>query len=172
MFVQPCRSTCGVQVWSTGMVIDGWDKLVLMDRERWRATARYWLTNQSNRVTSRDGWHLGHALAWGDGGVDRVADVVEDWRDTCLVVEDVHEMRCSLRGWASNHPALRMMGFAEFGPQNSASTVPETERTVGGTWRDHRRCVKAKQLRMKDVIVGSKSNSWSISSTTILFRLA
>jgi hypothetical protein len=59
--------------------------LVLMDRERWRASARSWLTNQSNQVASHGGWHLGHTLTRGRGGVDRVTNVVEDWRDTRLV---------------------------------------------------------------------------------------
>jgi hypothetical protein len=86
-----------------------------------------------------------------------VAGVVEDWRDTCLVVENVHEVQCSRQVWwfgPQNHPALRMAGFAEFGPQNSAMVV--SERTSGDTWRDCEGCVKAKQLRVKDVAVGSK----------------
>jgi hypothetical protein len=45
--------------------------------------------------------------------------------------------------------------FAEFVPQNSAVVVPEG--TGGGTWRDRGGCVKAKQLRVKDVVVGSKT---------------
>jgi hypothetical protein len=48
-----------------------------------------------------------------------------------------------------------MAGFAEFGPQKSAAAVPEG--TGGGTWRDRGGCVKAKQLRVKDVAVGSKT---------------
>jgi hypothetical protein len=48
-----------------------------------------------------------------------------------------------------------MPGFAEFGPQNSAVAVPEG--TGGGTRRDRGGCVKAKQLRVKDVAVGSKT---------------
>jgi hypothetical protein len=48
-----------------------------------------------------------------------------------------------------------MPGFAEFGRQNSAVAVPEG--TGGGTWRDRGGCVKAKQLRVKDVAVGSKT---------------
>jgi hypothetical protein len=31
----------------------------------------------------------------GRGGVDHVAGVVEDWWDTHLVMENVHEVRCS-----------------------------------------------------------------------------
>jgi hypothetical protein len=54
-----------------------------------------------------------------------------------------------------NHPALRMAGFAEFGHQNSAVTV--LGGTSGSMWRDRRGCVKAKQLRLKDVAVGSKT---------------
>jgi hypothetical protein len=90
--------------------------------------------------------------------VDRVADVVEDWQDTCLIVEDVHEVRCSRQVWwfgPQNHPALRMVGFAEFGPQNLAVVV--LEGISGGMWRDHEGCVKAKQLRVKNVVVGSKT---------------
>ena len=67
-------------------------------------------------------------LVRGRGGVDHVAGMVEDWRDTRLIVKDVHEVRCSRQVWwfgSQNHPALRMAGFAEFGPQNSAVAVPE-----------------------------------------------
>ena len=94
----------------------------------------------------------------GRGGVDRVAGVVEDYRDTRLVVEYVHEVRCSRQVWwfgPQNHPALRMPGFAEFGPQNSVVAV--MKGTSGGTWHDRRGCVKAKQLCVKDVAVGSKT---------------
>jgi hypothetical protein len=48
-----------------------------------------------------------------------------------------------------------MASFAEFGPQNSAVAVPEG--TGGGTRRDRRGCVKAKQIRVKDVAVRSKT---------------
>jgi hypothetical protein len=90
--------------------------------------------------------------------VDRVVGMVEDWRDTRLIVENVHEVRCSRQVWwfgPQNHPALQMAGFAEFGPQNSAVAV--TEGTGGGTCHDHGGCAKAKQLRVKDVAVGSKT---------------
>jgi hypothetical protein len=90
----------------------------------------------------------------GRGGVDRVADVIEDWQDTRLIVEDVHEVRCSRQVWwfgPQNHPALCMAGFTEFGSQNSTVAVPEG--TGGGTWHDHGGYVKAKQLRVKDVAV-------------------
>ena len=73
-------------------------------------------------------------------------------------MEDVHEVRCSRQVWwfgPQNHPALRMPGFAEFGPQNSVVAVPEG--TSGDTRRDRRGCVKAKQLHVKDVAVGSKT---------------
>jgi hypothetical protein len=48
-----------------------------------------------------------------------------------------------------------MAGFAEFGTQNSVAVLPEG--TNGGTWRDHGGCVKVQQLRVKDVVVGSKT---------------
>jgi hypothetical protein len=48
-----------------------------------------------------------------------------------------------------------MPGFAEFGPQNSAVAVPEG--TGGGMRCNRGGCVKAKQLRLKDVSVGSKT---------------
>jgi hypothetical protein len=89
--------------------------------------------------------------------VDRVAGVVEDWRDTRLIV-DVHDVRCSRQvRWfgPQNHPALRMVGFAEFGPQNSVVAV--AKGTVGGTRHDRGGCVKAKQLRVNDVAIGSKT---------------
>jgi hypothetical protein len=97
-------------------------------------------------------------LVQGRGGVDRVAGMVEDWRDRRLIVKDVHEVRCSWQVWwfgSQNHPALRMAGFAEFGPQNSAVAVPEG--ICGGTWHDRGGCIKAKQLRVKDMAVGSKT---------------
>jgi hypothetical protein len=48
-----------------------------------------------------------------------------------------------------------MAGFAEFGPQNSVAAV--LEGTGGGTWRHIEECVKAKQLCVKRVAVGSKT---------------
>jgi hypothetical protein len=51
----------------------------------------------------------------------------------------------------TNHPALEMAGFAEFGPQNSAMTVPE--RTSGGTWRHSEGCIKVKQLCVERMAV-------------------
>jgi hypothetical protein len=89
--------------------------------------------------------------------VDRVAGVVENWPDTPLVMEDAHEVRYPQQVWwfgPQNHPALQMVGFAKFGPQNSVAAVPEG--TGGGTWHDRGGCVKTKQLRVKDVAVGSK----------------
>jgi hypothetical protein len=54
-----------------------------------------------------------------------------------------------------NHPALRMSGFAEFGPQNSEVAVPVG---IGGnTWHHNEGCIKAKQLRVERVAVGSKT---------------
>jgi hypothetical protein len=94
----------------------------------------------------------------GRGGVDRVAGVVEDWWDTHLIMEDVHEVRCSRQVWwfgPQNHQALRIANFAEFVPQNSVVAVPEG--TGGGMWRDRGGCVKAKQLRVKDMAIGSKT---------------
>jgi hypothetical protein len=90
--------------------------------------------------------------------VDLLAGVVEDWQDTRLVVEDAHAVRYSRWVWwfgPQNHPALWMAVFAEFGPQNSAAAI--LEGIGGGTWRDRGGCVKAKQLRVKDVAVGSKT---------------
>jgi hypothetical protein len=49
---------------------------------------------------------------------------------------------------------LQMVGFDEFGPQNSVVLVPE--EIGGGTWHDREGCVKAKQLRVKGVAVRSK----------------
>jgi hypothetical protein len=57
---------------------------VLMDRERWSTSVGSWMRDWSRQVTSCGGWHLGHALAQGCGGVGHVIDTVEDWRDTCL----------------------------------------------------------------------------------------
>jgi hypothetical protein len=132
-------------------------RLVVMNQERWRESVGSWLIDQNSWVTSHGGWHMGHALARGCGGVDRVTDVVKYWQHTCLVVEDVYEVQCSRWVWwfgPQNHPVLWMAGFAEFGPQNSSPAVPKG--TGDGTWRDRGRCVKAKQLRVKDVAVRSK----------------
>jgi hypothetical protein len=67
--------------------------------------------------------------------------------------------RCSTRQvwWfrSQNHPALQIVGFAEFGPPNSVMAVPEG--TGDSTWPDHGGCVKAKQLRVKDMAIGSKT---------------
>jgi hypothetical protein len=57
--------------------------------------------------------------------------------------------------WASKPPSATDEWFAEFGPQNSAVVVPAG--TGGGTRRDRGGCVKAKQLHVKDVAVGSKT---------------
>jgi hypothetical protein len=48
-----------------------------------------------------------------------------------------------------------MTGFAEFGAQNSAVAV--SEGISGGTRHDRGGYIKAMQLRMKDVAVGSKT---------------
>jgi hypothetical protein len=56
-----------------------------------------------------------------------------------------------------NHPALWMVGFAEFGPQNTATAV--LEAIDGSTWRHSEGCIKAKQLRVERVPVKSKSRS-------------
>ena len=54
-----------------------------------------------------------------------------------------------------NHLALRMAGFTEFGPQNSATAVPEG--TGGGTSCHSEGCVNAKHLRVDHVVVRSKT---------------
>jgi hypothetical protein len=57
-------------------------------------------------------------------------------------MEDAHAVRYSRRVWwfgPQNHPTLRMAGFAEFGPENSAATV--LEGISGNMWRDHGGCV-------------------------------
>jgi hypothetical protein len=89
--------------------------------------------------------------------VDHVVGVVEDYRDTRLVVEDTHAVQYSQRVWwfgPQKHPTLRMASFAVFGPQNSVVAIPKG--TGGGTWRHSEVCVKAKQLRLKRVAIGSK----------------
>jgi hypothetical protein len=68
MYVQPCRSASGVQVWSIGT---------------WRTSAGSRLMDRSSRVTVHGGWHLGHELAWGRGRAERLAGTVEYWRETC-----------------------------------------------------------------------------------------
>jgi hypothetical protein len=124
--------------------------LVLMDRERWRASAGSWLTDQSNQVTSLGGWHLGHAFARGRGGVDRVAGMIEDWRDTSDRGGRAWGgvLTTGLVVWASKPPNAMDGGFC---------WVWASKLGGGGTWHDRVGCVKAKQLRVKDVAVGSKT---------------
>jgi hypothetical protein len=52
-----------------------------------------------------------------------------------------------------NHPALWVVGFARFGPQNSVVAV--LEGIGGDTWHHSEGCVKAKQHRVERVAVGS-----------------
>ena len=54
-----------------------------------------------------------------------------------------------------NHPALRMTGFAEFGPHNSATVVPKG--TSGSTCRHKEECVKVKHLHVERVAAGLKT---------------
>jgi hypothetical protein len=54
-----------------------------------------------------------------------------------------------------NHSALRMAGFAEFGPQNSVVAIPQG--TGDGMWRHNKGCIKAKQFCVERVAVGSKN---------------
>jgi hypothetical protein len=48
-----------------------------------------------------------------------------------------------------------MVGFAEFGPQNSAAVVPEG--ASADTWHHSEECIKAKQLRVECGAVRSKT---------------
>jgi hypothetical protein len=48
-----------------------------------------------------------------------------------------------------------MTGFDEFGPQNSVVAIPMGNG--GGTWHYSEGCIKAKQLRVERVVVGSKT---------------
>jgi hypothetical protein len=57
--------------------------------------------------------------------------------------------------WPQNHPTLRMAGFSEFGPQNSAAMV--LVGISGGTWHRSEGCIKVNQLRVERVAVGSKT---------------
>jgi hypothetical protein len=73
-------------------------------------------------------------------------------------VGDAHEVHYSRWLWwlsLENHLALRVVGFAEFGPQNSAVAVQAG--IGGGTWHHHGGCVEAKQLHVERVSVRSKS---------------
>jgi hypothetical protein len=124
-------------------------RFMVMDREWWMTSAVTWPRDQCHRVTSRGGWHLGHALTWGRGGAGLVASIVEDWGDTCLGRGGrTHTVRYSLwfGGWSSkNHPALQTTGFDRVWPQNSVAILAGIR---DGTWRHHEGCVKAKQLHV------------------------
>jgi hypothetical protein len=48
-----------------------------------------------------------------------------------------------------------MTGFAEFGPQNLVVVVPKG--TSGGMWHHNKGCLKAKQLRVEHMVIGSKT---------------
>jgi len=54
MLVQPCRSTCGVQVWSTGTVVDGWGE--------GHAGSCWWTGSGEGRVLGLD-WRI-RAARW------------------------------------------------------------------------------------------------------------
>jgi hypothetical protein len=60
--------------------------------------------------------------------MDHVAGVVRDWRDTRLIVEDVHEVRCSRQVWW-------------FGPQTHQSLGLKTRR-----WRFRRELAAARSV--------------------------
>jgi hypothetical protein len=47
-----------------------------------------------------------------------------------------------------------MASFVEFAPQNLAVVVPVG--IGGGTWNHNEGCIKAKQLRVERVTIGSK----------------
>jgi hypothetical protein len=83
----------------------------------------------------------------GRGGVDHVASMVEDWRDTRLVVEDMHAVQDSRWVWwfgPQDYPMLRMSSFIEFGPQKLDGGGFGGNRWR--TWHHSEGCVKAKQL--------------------------
>jgi hypothetical protein len=54
-----------------------------------------------------------------------------------------------------NHPVLQMVGFGDFGPQNSVAVVPKG--TNGDMCHHIEGCVKVKQLHVEHVVVGSKT---------------
>jgi hypothetical protein len=65
--------------------------------------------------------------------MDRVAGVVKNWRDTRLIVEDVHEVRCSRQVWW-------------FGPQTHRSLGLKTQR-----WRFQRELAAAHSVIVEGV---------------------
>jgi hypothetical protein len=84
--------------------------------------------------------------------------VVEDWRDICPGCGGHAHCAILMAVWwfgPQNHPTLWMAGFDEFVPQNSATTGREV--TGGDTWHHNEACVKEKQLRVENVVVGSKT---------------
>jgi phage host-nuclease inhibitor protein Gam len=57
---------------------------------------------------------MGHALARGRGGVDRIAGMVEDWWDTRLIVRGRARgavLTTGLVVWASKPPSATDSGF-------------------------------------------------------------
>jgi hypothetical protein len=62
---------------------------------------------------------------------------------------------CGLVIWDSKPPNATDGGFAKFGPQNLATTVPLV--ICGGTWHHSEGCVKAKQLCVERVAIKSKT---------------
>ena len=85
------------------------------------------------------------------GGVDRVAGMVEDWRDTRLVVEDAH--------------VATLMQFGGLGLKTTQHYGWRVLLSLGlktRWWRFGRepvvaRGLTAKQLRLEQVVVGSKT---------------
>jgi hypothetical protein len=137
--------------------------LLLMDREGWRTNVRSWPMDRSGWVTSRGGWHLGHAVARVCGRAVCVVGAIEYWRDTCLGHGDTHVVRYSQRfgGWSSKPAALRTVGFrlrlaSKPGGGNSSGNY--RRYMVWSRW-----CIKANKLRVKSVVIGENSRSWSIS---------
>jgi hypothetical protein len=149
-----CR--CGAQgLWSMAKVKVVWARVdvlgvvkdeccVLADGSEQTGDQLWWLTP---RTHTRVRWQSGSCCRRSRGLTGHISRTW--WTRTQY---DTHG---GLVVEPQNHPALRMVGFAQFGPQNSVAAV--SKGIDGDTWHHNEGCVKAKQLRVERVGVRSKT---------------
>jgi hypothetical protein len=155
--VQPCFSVCGMQVWSTGTVVDS-EGEGHVGSCRWtgRGEGR---ALRLNRGTREVGWLAVEANTcdthWREAVAERIMSPA--WSRTSETrgqnVGDVHAVCYSWRfcGWASKPPSAIDGRF--YWLWASKLSGAGQEGIEGGTWRHHEGCIKAKQLHVNHVAV-------------------
>jgi hypothetical protein len=155
MLVQPCWSTCGVQVWSIGMMFDGWGE--------GHAGSCWWTGSGEGRVLGLDWWI--RAARW--------PTVVADTWDTHLCKNMVEWTMLPAWSRTSGTRVWSWRTCTRFGAHDRFGGLGlKTTQRYGclvllclglktWRWRFQREpvaarggCVKAKQLRVKDMVVG------------------